>query len=206
MSGYWEKSWSSMGEICRFHKIPDPVVVDFCRTHLKPGQRVLDLGCGSGRNSLYLSEAGFDTACVDISESALKLAEKLLDEQGLKATFVQGSFDRIPCPERHFDAVVCIAALDHVTLETGRKAMNEIRRVKHQNAPVLLIFDAEDTDSDRLDEARILPDGTLEFTQGSQQGMLFRQYSADEIRDLCGKENMVSFTIDPKGARIVVCF
>jgi tellurite methyltransferase len=39
---------------------------------LKQGGKVLDLGCGEGRNSLFLAQQGFDVTCIDRSENAIR--------------------------------------------------------------------------------------------------------------------------------------
>ncbi len=39
---------------------------------IDPGKRVIDLGCGIGRNSFYMAELGYEVTAVDFAESALK--------------------------------------------------------------------------------------------------------------------------------------
>ena len=63
--------------------------------------RVLDIGCGAGRHSLYLQQKGFDVTGIDISPGAVKVSKL----RGLKQAFVRpitdvdkfrpGSFDTI---------------------------------------------------------------------------------------------------------------
>lgn len=38
-----------------------------------PGKRVLDLGCGPGRDSLYFKQRGLNPVCVDISPEMIRL-------------------------------------------------------------------------------------------------------------------------------------
>lgn len=89
-------------------------------------------------------------------------------------------------------------------LESDRKSIDEIRRVLSDGGVVLLTFDPPDTDEDQIDEALILPDGTLKFVSGDQKGMLFRRYSDLEINDLVGEENNISFDHSKNGGRTVV--
>ena len=44
-------------------------------SHLQPGDTILDLGCGSGRDSLAFYDLGYDVTPLDASEEMCKLAE-----------------------------------------------------------------------------------------------------------------------------------
>ncbi len=56
---------------------------------LKPG-RALELGCGPGRNALYLAARGFDVDAVDLSPAALDWARERAREAGTKVRFHLG--------------------------------------------------------------------------------------------------------------------
>lgn len=70
----------------------------------RPGQRILDLGCGDGRLSLSLVEAGAQVLAVDGSEEMVAAAK----ERGLDARVVQGQSLEF---RNEFDAVFSNAAL-----------------------------------------------------------------------------------------------
>lgn len=54
------------------------------------GGRALDLGCGPGRNALYLAERGFRVDAVDLSAGALDWARERAREAGRDIRFLQG--------------------------------------------------------------------------------------------------------------------
>lgn len=70
----------------------------------KPGERILDLGCGDGRLSLSLVQAGAQVLAVDGSAEMVEAARK----RGLEARVAQGQALQF---EREFDAVFSNAAL-----------------------------------------------------------------------------------------------
>src|SRR5262245_33291338 len=71
------------------------------RRHLSCGGTVLDLGCGSGRHSRYLSEKGFDVTGLDLSAESLALARRYEGEnlrfvrQDMRLPFRTGPFDHV---------------------------------------------------------------------------------------------------------------
>ncbi len=77
---------------------------------LPPGARILELGCGGGRDALYMLEKGFELEATDGTAEIAKHAEKLLG----KPVHVM-RFDELDA-EAEFDAVVASASLLHVPL------------------------------------------------------------------------------------------
>jgi ubiquinone/menaquinone biosynthesis C-methylase UbiE len=95
------------------------------------GRTVLDLGCGSGENSLLLARRGADVIGVDISESLLALARQRLAVNGCANAmvhFVPASAHRLPIPDASVDVVVGIAILHHLDLDaTSREVFRVLR-------------------------------------------------------------------------------
>ena len=75
---------------------------------LKPGQRVLCLADGEGRNGTFLAGRGQDVLSVDISPVALAKARALAIEQGVALTFEEVNVATWDWPVDAFDAVVAI--------------------------------------------------------------------------------------------------
>ncbi len=110
------------------------VTVDFGRAGLQPGERILDVGCGSGR---HMGEAarcpGTLTIGVDINRADLEAALErmaLLKEMGaLRGAWCLGMTDiaALPFPEGTFDLVICSEVLEHVP--NHRAAFAELVRV-----------------------------------------------------------------------------
>lgn len=92
-------------------------------------KRVLDLGCGSGRHTVYLAQRGFHVYGIDLSEEGVKRAAHLLDRKNLRAFLTVGSFANLPYKRNSFDSCVSIRVLHHARIEAIRKAIDEIKRV-----------------------------------------------------------------------------
>lgn len=78
---------------------------------LPENAEVLDMGCGSGRDTIALSEKGFYVTAMDGSEEMCKLAEVNTDQEVLQMTFEEMDFDDV------FDGIWACASLVHLTEE-----------------------------------------------------------------------------------------
>ena len=80
----------------------------FFLKHLTSGCRILDLGCGSGRDSAYFSSLGFKVTAVDGSE---ELCKRVKENYGIEALWIK--FEDMSFAAE-FDAVWACASLLHV--------------------------------------------------------------------------------------------
>ena len=66
---------------------------DFCLPFLKPGDRILVVGCGSGRDLLALLERGYRVAGLEPVPQCLAVAARRLAERGLRAELIAASIE-----------------------------------------------------------------------------------------------------------------
>ncbi len=67
---------------------------------------VLDVGCGTGENALFLSSRGHDVWGVDSAPAAIEIARKNAEERGLAATFLVKDTFNLHEIGRTFDTVI----------------------------------------------------------------------------------------------------
>ena len=84
------------------------------KLYLKPGQRVLDIGCGWGGMALYLNRvADVDVLGVTLSEEQLKVARRRAEEAGVadRVKFALIDYRQV---EGRFDRIVSVGMFEHV--------------------------------------------------------------------------------------------
>ncbi len=79
-----------------------------------PGERAIDLGCGTGANTVFLAQSAWRTVGVDFSSVALRKSEWRAQEAGVDVTFVKGDVtaDTIPGAEGPFGLLLDYGTLD----------------------------------------------------------------------------------------------
>jgi 2-polyprenyl-3-methyl-5-hydroxy-6-metoxy-1,4-benzoquinol methylase len=102
------------------------------------GKKVFDLGCAGGYGSYYIaSEKGGKAKTVvglDISQKAIKYAKKHWQLPNL--VFVNASALSLPFKDKHFDLVISLEVIEHVT--DYKKYLSEVGRVLKSNGTAII--------------------------------------------------------------------
>jgi demethylmenaquinone methyltransferase/2-methoxy-6-polyprenyl-1,4-benzoquinol methylase len=105
------------------------------RHGLKPGQRLLDVACGTGLVAVEAAKilgGAENITCLDPSEGMLAVARTKLN-----ARFVVGRAERMPFPDESFDFLTMGYALRHVT--SLEETFREYRRVLKPGGKLLIL-------------------------------------------------------------------
>ncbi|MGI5377710.1 class I SAM-dependent methyltransferase [Streptomyces sp. CA-251387] len=90
-AAWWDSVYADRSSAVPFFAPkPDENLVSYAERGLLGTGRALDLGCGAGRNALYLASLGFDVDAVDLSSAAVAWAEERARDAGAKIRFVCG--------------------------------------------------------------------------------------------------------------------
>lgn len=91
-----------------------------------PG-KILDIGCGNGRNLLPFAQRGFACVGIDTSKKLRDYATERLREY--PAVLVHGNATELPFPDESFDGVIFLAVLHHLSPQYQKQALAELFRV-----------------------------------------------------------------------------
>jgi len=100
----------------------------------QPGERFLDLACGTGGIALIAARTGADVTGLDISADQLEKARAAAAEAGLEIRFDEGDAQALPYEGASYDAVV--SAFGIIFAPDHRQAADELTRVSKPGARV----------------------------------------------------------------------
>jgi SAM-dependent methyltransferase len=103
------------------------------RGNITPTMRVLDAGCGFGRNLVYLLREGCEASAVDTNEQAVEHVRRLAGSLGNRSpaeNFRIAPLEQIPFSDAVADVVICCAVLHFArNLQHFLAMLNELWRV-----------------------------------------------------------------------------
>ena len=111
------------------------------RLGLRPGDRALDVACGTGRLAFELAGHVTPDGSVVGVDAATEMVERATATNGglrLPVRFQTALAQRLPFRNDTFQAVTCTLALHHIAQDDRRRAVEEIRRVLQPGGRLLI--------------------------------------------------------------------
>ena len=120
------------------------ITVDFSRLRIRPGDRILDIGCGPGRHTcaayrlkgVRVTGADLNPADLAAARGRLEFHDRLGEHGGGTWTLSAADVTRLPFTDACFDVVVCSEVLEHIP--DDQTAMAEIVRVLKPGRPLVV--------------------------------------------------------------------
>lgn len=134
--------------------------------------KILDLGCGSGRDSLYFKNKGYDVYSIDIIEEMISNCKKL----GLEKSYCTSIEDYNPSFK--FDAIWSLASLVHHSKNECALALNKINSILRKDGILYLSL--------------VKCEG--EFSDSNSR--FYSGYTSKEVNDMLIKEGFDIIQID----------
>jgi ubiquinone/menaquinone biosynthesis C-methylase UbiE len=138
---------------------------------INSGERVLDVGCGTCRNAVFLGGRAKYIGC-DLSGRALQIAAETLPE-GAASAFVQAESHILPFRDDSFDVVISTYALEHFVYPESSLA--EMWRVCKPGGRVIVISPA-------YDDPRVLPPSTTHWSRPARGWLMATQAVRQLVR------------------------
>lgn len=101
------------------------------QANIQPGQRVLDLGCGTATLTIMIkrSHPQSEVIGLDGDPAVLTIGREKAAKAGVDITLDQGMAFEIPYPDGSFDRVLSSLVFHHLTTENKEHTLREVKRV-----------------------------------------------------------------------------
>lgn len=200
---FWDKTWN---RFLKYHGMiaPSAKLIQHLFGHIPRHGVILDLGCGEGRNSLYLSQVGYSIIGIDLSFKATRVMKNNFFEEELKGLILGGDARALPLASESLDGILAHHLFDHLNSQSFKTAVDEAFRVLKPGGVMLLTMDcfmemAGDNNAITTD------DGSIVFVKGNRKGLLVRPYREDELTELTEKGwEILKDEITPKKSKIML--
>ena len=186
----WNAIFTKAGKV---FETPHPDIERIAKVFLKKKfNRILDLGCGSGRHLVYLSKIGFEVYGLDSSPKALEISRDWLKSEGknceLKLHRIEEKF---PYEDKYFDAIVSIQVIHHNYLKDIIFTIKEMERILIPDGLIYVTFPLFGVGS-KLEgwDLKEVEKGTYIPQTGPEEGLPHHFFTESEIYEL-----FESFTI-----------
>jgi ubiquinone/menaquinone biosynthesis C-methylase UbiE len=171
---------------------------------LTKGSKVLDLGCGNGRNAIYLAKQGMKVTGIDFSEGLIKIAKNKVEWKDVaeQVGFLEGDIGSLPLKNDSMDAVLYIATLHHLpTPQERMQSLLEIKRCLKPGGATLISAWAQEQEKfkEELEKSKDNQEKSFEYgdiflpwkmKEGREFQRYYHLFSKEEFEELIGKSGL----------------
>jgi len=139
------KEYDRVYSLGQNHKYPNLNLVRIQKKYLKNNSgKILDFGCGSGENSLFLSSCGYKVFSLDASNEALKIVRRKNSKIKNKLKiFLFTNLNKLPFKDNYFDYVVCLSVISLLGSKKNIiKLIKEFQRVLKSDGKLVIDINA----------------------------------------------------------------
>lgn len=114
-SDWWDDFYSDKSRSVPFFRcIPDENLHSYIEQDIFTQGKILDIGCGIGRNAIYLAKCGFIVDAIDFSKESIKWAEENANAEHVSVHFICDSIFEYHQPSMTYDYVYDGGCFHHI--------------------------------------------------------------------------------------------
>ena len=166
-------------------------IPDIFLSYLEESSHILDLGCGTGRDSKYFLDKGYHVTSIDGSKEMCKVAESLLNREVEQINFLDINY------KNEFDGVFACASLLHLSNEDLLIVLKKISTALKQNGILYTCF--KYGESTRIDNGRFYNDMTeekfIDLCKNIEELKILRTWVTEQYKS---DTKFINFTIRKK--------
>ncbi|MBF0316429.1 MAG: methyltransferase domain-containing protein [Oligoflexia bacterium] len=97
--------------------------------NLLPGSKILDLGCGGGRDAIYMAQQGFSVSGIDLSAAAVEIAQRRAIDLNTTVDWRVGNVLNLPFANNSFEMITDRACFHHISHQDRTQYAIEVSRI-----------------------------------------------------------------------------
>ncbi|MGN7400028.1 class I SAM-dependent methyltransferase [Cytobacillus praedii] len=133
-SQFWNDFYTDREKSVPFfvHSPDENLVSYFDKKYFEKG-KVLELGCGPGRNAIYLANKGCSVDAVDLSIESIKWAKERALESKVKVNFIHSNIFELDIKEGAYDLVYDSGCFHHIAPHRRMSYINLVKKALKPN-------------------------------------------------------------------------
>ncbi len=144
--------------------------------------KIWDVGCGTGRHSVYLARLGFDVYASDNSPKALEKTQEALAVEHLKATLAEADMEELPFKDVVFHAIILWNVVQHADIAKITRVMTNLKSSIVPNG--LFLLSVKSTKAEEVGKGQRVEENTYMPAEGLEIGVPHHYFSKDELESL----------------------
>lgn len=140
----------------------------------------LDVGCGFGRNAIFMAKNGFNVSAFDLSESCIQTALEKAKEQNVVLNICNADMLKMPYPDNSFDCLIAFNVISHTDGKGFKKILSEIKRILKPNGEAFFTVGSKDSASFKSPKNIPLDDCTIIKVEDGPENGIPHFYINDE--------------------------
>ncbi len=186
-SEWWDKFYSDRTRpIPFFNNAVDESLIEFIDKGIFNVGNALDIGCGNGRNTKYLSKCGFNATGIDISVESINWARENIAEYK-NISFFNSSLFNFKCDDNCYDLIIDSGCFHHIKPHRREEYLTKIQKALKPDGYFLMTCFTPDgganiSDYDVYREHSM--QGGLGFTEEKIKAILCHYFSIAEFRKM----------------------
>jgi ubiquinone/menaquinone biosynthesis C-methylase UbiE len=163
------KAWNWSTNVDNYWRnVADEFLPVALRWRTKNFTNVLDLGCGIGRNAIYMAKIGFSVSAFDLSEDGLSQLKKDAETENVKIDLKLGDMLTLPYEPEYFDCLLAFHSIYHTDYDGLTRVISEISRVTKKDGQIFITLNSKDSDAWVLYSDQRIDEYTLLKTEGPE--------------------------------------
>jgi len=143
----------------------------------------MDLGCGTGRHTIYLAQNGYQVFAVDISETGIEVTRAKAEKLNLtNIEFAQLDMRNLSVDDNLMDAIMCVWTSGHGTFEDARKNLKEMYRILRLGE--ILVIDYVSREDENYGKGTEIEKNTFINNVEGEENIPHHYFAKEEIEEL----------------------